>query len=437
VNLAKRAFGRVWHAFDGLARDTLWTGANDALLTVTALASFLALQSVYQNDIGVYGAFVALYGVIGPLGSLTSAGPGLAIIQRRVRFGESLNVLISSFFGVALALGALSSVGAIAFAIRFIDLTAIEIVLIVVSELFFHSLIFLCAILRQAAVGYPQMVRVKMGSVLLKLLAVGTLYASGQLSIQSLATAYLVLYGSYVLAMLIFVLPRDGYHVGFGRPTRQSARTSAVFAVPLAAASLQLDGDKVALSVFGFAAQAGLYGAAYRLVHFGSLPLRVIGQAAFHRFLADGEDGRANYHLRRSAKLTAFMFLIGVVTAVAIYLALPVLQFLFVGRFEQAVEIVPWLLLFLPLIALSGTPMNGLLGLGRAAERAAVYVSSAIVAVTLYLALIPGRGWQGAVMATLGAEIYLVAASWIAMIYYQQLADRERPVPATGLMAPT
>ncbi|MDH4280773.1 MAG: polysaccharide biosynthesis C-terminal domain-containing protein, partial [Acidimicrobiia bacterium] len=217
----------------------------------------------------------------------------------------------------------------------------------------------------------------------------------------------------------------DGYNVRLRKPTRNAVTTSAVFSVPLAAASLQADGDKVSLSAFNFDAQAGLYAAAYRLVFFGSLPLNVIGQAAFHRFLPEGEDGRNNYHLRRAAKLTAFMFVVAVATSGALYLALPILQALLLnGRFTEAVEIVPWLLLFLPLLALSGTSMNGLLGLGRATERAAVYVSSAIVSIALYMMLIPGRGWQGAVMATLGSEAYLAVASWVAMIYYQRLADR-------------
>ncbi|MDH3301046.1 MAG: lipopolysaccharide biosynthesis protein [Acidimicrobiia bacterium] len=416
---------RLWRAFDGLAHDTLWTAAHDGLATITAMVSFLAITSVYENDPGTYGAFVAVYGVVGPLGSMTFAGPGMALIQRRVRFGDRLDDLIGSFLAVALGLGVVSSIIAITFAALFIDLSTLEVGLIVISELFFNSFIFVCGMLRQAAGRYPDMIRTKIGTVLLKLVAVATLYPTGNLTIRNLAAAYVVLYGTYAMTMLFVVLPRDGYNVRLRRPTRNAVTTSAVFSVPLAAASLQSDGDKVSLSAFNFDAQAGLYAAAYRLVFFGSLPLNVIGQAAFHRFLPEGDDGRNNYHLRRAAKLTAFMFVVALATSAALYLALPVLQALLLrGRFTEAVEIVPWLLLFLPLLALSGTPMNGLLGLGRATERAAVYVSSAIVSIALYMLLIPGRGWQGAVMATLGSEAYLAVASWVAMIYYQRLADR-------------
>ncbi len=436
VRPVRRSARRLWRAFDGLAQDTVWTAAHDGLATITAMVSFLAITSVYRDDSATYGAFVAVYGVVGPLGSMTFAGPGLALIQRRVRFGDRLNDLIGSFLAVALGLGVFSSIVAVTFAIVFIDLSALEVVLIVISELFFNSFIFVCGMLRQAAGRYPDMIKTKMGPVVLKLVAVAILYPTGNLTIRNLAAAYVVFYGGYAMTILFVVLPRDGYDLSLRRPTRSAVTTSAVFSVPLAAASLQSDGDKVALSAFNFDAQSGLYAAAYRLVFFGSLPLNVIGQAAFHRFLPEGRDGRNNYHLRRAAKLTGFMFVVAMATAGALYLALPVLQALLLrGEFEEAVEIVPWLLLFLPLLALSGTPMNGLLGLGRATERAAVYVSSAIVSIALYLTLIPGRGWQGAVMATLGSEAYLAVASWVAMVYYQRLADRDPVDGSTTLVS--
>ncbi len=428
-------WNRLWHAFDGLARDTLWTGVHDVMGTVAAVVSFLLLQYTYSEDTAVYGAFVGLYGVVAPLGSLTFAGPGLALIQQRIRFNEDLNEIFRSFVSVALILGVATSGLAVYFGWLFIDLSMVEIILLVVSELFFNSMIFVCSMLVQAAVDYPAMIKVRMAVSVLKTAAVIGLYVAGVFTIRNLAIAYVALYGAYSLWLMFRLLPAVGYTVRFGRPSRRASRSSAVFAVPLAASSLQLDGDKVALNAYNFDAQAGLYGAAYRVVQLGSLPLRVIGQAAFHRFLADDAD-RDNYQLRRSGALTGFMLAVGIVTAGAIYLMLPLVEDYFLaGRYREATEIVPWLLLFLPLIALSGTPMNGLLGLGRATERAVVFTSAAVVAVVLYVTLIPGRGWQGAVMATLGSEAYLAVASWIVMVYYQRQADRLRSSQVRGVMA--
>ena len=418
-----RLWRRVWHAFDGLAEDSLWGGALDALAVLSSVLTFFLLnRSLTQEN---YGALFGLYAVVAPLGSLTFAGPGLAVLQRRLRYKEEPSEILRSILSLTLTVGIATSSTALILGLLFIELTTIEIILIITSELLVSSTIFVCSRLVQAAVGYPAMVRVKMVVVVLKTTTVVGLFAMDALTIRNMAATYLLSYSCYLIWLLSRRLPSIGYEVRLGRPSTNVIRSSAVFAVPMAASSLQLDGDKFALNVFGFSADAGLYGAAYRVVQLGSLPLRVLGQAAFHRFLPDDGDS-PGHHLRKSARLTAFMFVVGVFTAAALYFALPLLSFLFSEEFAEAENIVPWLVLFIPLVALSGTPMNGLLGLGRAKERAAVYLSSAGVAIVLYFLLIPGRGWEGAVIATISSELYLAIASWATIIHYQRVADRRR-----------
>ena len=421
-------WSRVWGAFDGLAGDTLWGGFHDVFSLVASMTSFVLLQQALTR--AGYGALFGLYALIGPLGSLTFAGPGLALLQRRFRYGQDPDEILRSFLSMTLLIGVGTSAVAIGAALVFINLTPVEIALVVASELFANATIAVCSRLIHAVAGYPAMIRIRLVVVVIRLLAVSGLYAAGALTIRNLAATYLVLYGLYVGWLLTRALPAAGYRVQLARPSMGAARSSAVFAVPLAASGLQADGDKFALNVFNYDADAGLYGAAYRIVHLGGLPLRVIGHAAFHRFLPDDPAAGSAHHLRKSAKLTAVMFLIGAGTAIAIYLALPVLDNLFAAEFAEARDIVPWLLPFLPLIALSGTPMNGLLGLGRAKERAAIFLSSAAVSVTLYLLLIPSGGWRGAVVATIGSEIYLAIASWVAIVHYQRIADRQPAPPA-------
>jgi O-antigen/teichoic acid export membrane protein len=115
--------------------------------------------------------------------------------------------------------------------------------------------------------------------------------------------------------------------------------------------------------------------------------------------------------------------------ALAMYLMLPLLDFLFEEKFKAAIDIVPWLLFLIPLIATSNTPMNGLLGLGLPGKRMMVYLTSALVSLVLYLALIPSFSWKGAVVATFVSEVYLSAAGWTALWYYQGRADRALDAP--------
>jgi O-antigen/teichoic acid export membrane protein len=103
---------------------------------------------------------------------------------------------------------------------------------------------------------------------------------------------------------------------------------------------------------------------------------------------------------------------------------LPLLDFLFEEKYKEAVDIVPWLLLLVPLIATSNSPMNGLLGLGLPGKRMLVYLSSAVVSLVAYVLLIPELSWQGAAVATFISEIYLSASGWTALWYYQRKADR-------------
>lgn len=406
----------------------MWSAAFDFLALAAALVSFLLLQRVLTT--AQYGSFAGLYGLVTSFSAITYSGPGLAMLERGFRRREDLDAIQSSFLSLSLTAGAVSSVVSIALAAALIDLSLLEIVVITASELFANSVIMVCSWLVQLAVSYPAMIRVRMGTVALKLVAVPLLYTTGHLTIRNLGLAYLVLYGGFALWLVLRLLPRVGYDIGLGKPAGDVWRSSGVFALPIAANQIQLDGDKVALNAFNLQNDAGLYAAAYRVVLLATLPIRVIGQAAFHRFLAPGDAAGDGHHIRRAVDLTVVMFVVGLVVAgslyVVSYLITPVLDLLITDEFAEAKEIVPWLALFVPLLALSGTPLNALLSLGRANERAAVHLSSALLSVILYVTLIPGRGWPGAVAATLVGETFLVVVSWAVMIHYQRRADRER-----------
>ena len=430
-----RRLSRLWHAFDGLAGDTLWSAGLDLLAVVGALVSFLLLQRVLVP--AQYGSFAGLYGLATTFSAITYSGPGLALIQRRFRFGQDLNEIQASFLSLTILAGLGASVLSVVLAWFIIDLSLAEIVVITASELFANSIIWVGSWLVQIAVGFPAMIRVRMVAALLKLVAVPVLYAAGQLTIFNLGLTYLVLYGLFALWLVARYLPSIGYTISFRWPRMDVVRSSSVFAVPLAASQVQLDGDKVALNAFNLQTDAGLYAAAYRVVLLGSMPIRVIGQAAFHRFLGEGDHTVDGYHLRRAARLTGFMFLVGVASAGAIYVVLylltPIIDLLIEEEFAGAKDILPWLVLFIPLMAISGTPLNALLGLGRTRERANVYLSSALVSVVLYATLIPWLGWPGAVAATLISETYLAVVSWAAMIHYQRKADDTRPAPGPAV----
>jgi O-antigen/teichoic acid export membrane protein len=414
--------------FSGLLSDTTWSAISDALAVIAALVSVVLITEALGDE--GYGAFGALYGLATIFSAITYSGPGLALIQRRFRFDDSLDSLIRSYLSLALLAASVSTVLAVGLALLLNPLSVAEIVVVVASELFANSLIWVAGWLVQAAAGFAAMIRVRIVATLLKLVAVPLLFVTGSLTIFNLGLAYLVLYGAWAAWLILVRLPGLGYpRAFFRRPNREVLASSGIFALPLAASQIQTEGDKVVLGATNQLADAGVYGLAFRIVLLGALPVRVIQGAAFHRFLPEG-DGEQGYHLARVFRFTGLMFAVGALATLGLYMVLyvplfdPIVNILIRDDFEETRRILPWLAFFIPLQALSSTPTNGLLGLGRATERAYVFLSSSFVSLVLYLLFIPNYGWEGAVGATLAGEIYLLVASWAAMIYYQRKADR-------------
>lgn len=415
-------WSKLWHAFDGLAVDTLWSGAHDFTHLVTAFTSFYLLQRALELE--EYGSYIGLYGLLGAFGAMSFSGVGLALLQRLIGEGDEPNEALRSFLSLTLLIGAGVSVFAIALGTLTLDLTLAEVTLIVLAELLGVAIVFIAGIAVQASSGFPAATRVKMTIIVLRLVVLLILWATDNLTIRNLAAGFLISFFVYGLYLLRLHLPRHGYRVAFGRPSRLSVRSSFMFSAPMGASKLQTDADKYLLNVFRFSADAGLYGAAYRMVLLGTLPLLALDTAAFQRFLPKGE-GQPGVHWRRGTRLAGLMFAASLVVAGLLYLALPLFDFLFDEDFKEAMDIVPWLLLLIPLIATSNTPMNGLLGLGLADKRMWIYLSSAAVSIVLYLVLIPAYSWQGAFVATVISEIYLSAAGWTALWHYQKKSDRE------------
>lgn len=455
---------RVWTAFDGLAVDTLWGGAFDLFMLFTTLLTFLLLQKVLSVE--QYGSYVALYAIVGPVGSVVWAGPGLALLQRRLHDGSEVNTTLASFLSLTLFLGSVLGILAIGYASIVInDLAFWTITLIVVSELLGMSVVSIVGMSVQSTSGYPPFVRVKFGAMLIKFFVVvglagvdSTIAADGgrlkpsipflekteALTIRNLGIAYAILYTGYALWLVLLHLPKHNQKYRPNLPKQSDWKASAAFGMPMSVASMQENGDKVVLKQFGSNPEdVGLYGAAYRLVLLGTMPLRVLDEAAFRRFLPD-DPTLPGLHLRRARNYSAFKFVISLLVAGLILAAMPIFEALLLdGEFKEASRMLPWLTLFIPLIALSGAPMNGLLGLGRSVERAYVFVGSGLFSIVLYLVFIPPFGWQGAVAATILSELVLAIASWVAIIHYQRKADRERepqssaPSDDTGEVLPT
>jgi O-antigen/teichoic acid export membrane protein len=419
----RRLLSRGWHAFDGLARDTLWSGAHDALALVSAMTSFYLVTRAYPRAED-YGGYVGLYGLVGVIGALSYSGIGLAALQRVVGEGDDRDLTLRRFLSLTLLASTLMTVISVTLALLFLNLSAVAVLAIVLAELVGTATIFVSSIMVQATSGFAAATRVRLGVIVIRLAIVLTLHLFDRLTFTNLGGSFLVCFSLYACYIVVFHLPRHGYHVSLGRPDSTALRASAVFSVPMGAAKIQTDADKFLLNVFDFRAEAGLYGAAYRLVQLGILPLGALEAAAFQRFLLRS-DGVPRLHWRRATRLASLTFVASVLVAVGLWVFMPLLGFLVEENYEEAFDIVPWLLPLVPLIATSNAPLNGLIGLGQSDKRMHIAVASAVVSMVSYLILIPRYDWKGAVAATFISEIFLSLVGWSSLWYYQKRSDNQ------------
>ena len=104
---SRRPWSRLWHAFDGLATDTLWSGAHDFGQLLAAFTSFGLLIRVLEVE--EYGAYLGLYGLLGAFGAVSFAGVGLAALQRLVGEGDDPDLTLRSFLSLTILIGGAST----------------------------------------------------------------------------------------------------------------------------------------------------------------------------------------------------------------------------------------------------------------------------------------------------------------------------------------
>lgn len=423
----------------GLANDTAWGALHDLSQLMVMTATFILLgRTLGKSD---YGRYAGLFGIVGPIGGLTWSGIYLAVLQRRLRERDDARTVARKFILLAGVMGAIGSVvGTLVGAATIGGMPVSTIVPLMVAELVLNGVIqVLCATV-QADKGFATATRLKLVVLAIRCSTVGLLLAVGQLhysvdrpltqadameAIRYLGIGYCVGFTVYLALLVGLILPRLGLPAVLGRPGPGTGRLTSKISFPIAVGVLQQDGDKTVLNSYGFHGEAGLYAAAFRVVSMGLMPLRALEGAAFQRFLPHNEDER-NEHTRRAFRYSVLALGVSVVIGIGIVICTPLVEILLGKDFAEAESMVPWLLPFLPLTAVSNAPSNGLLGLGKLGARVGVYVGGAVVSLTLYIVLIPvmAEPWKGAVVGTIAGEAFLAVAGWVVLRHFQQQHNR-------------
>jgi O-antigen/teichoic acid export membrane protein len=405
------------------ANDVAWSLLFDGSAMVANIITFILLGRNLGDE--GYGAYVGLFGITGPLSGLAWAGVGLAALQRILRDEHDPAVVTRRMLGQGLLTGVAALPVALiigSLAIRSLDFA--EIFFIVVSELLAVNVIMVSAFVLQGVAGIPTASRLRMTVIAVRLITVLGLFFSDQLSILGIGISNTILLSLVTLWVITKRLPNAGIDVRPGRPMREDAKIALSFSIPMVGSNLQLDGDKTILNAYGMSAEAGVYGAAFRVVNMAFTPIRAL-QAAAHNRLLPQEEGSEGLHVRRTRRFAALNFVSVLPICVVLYFAVGLFEPLLGDDFEESARIARWLLPFLPLKAMSSVPSTGLLGLGRTGTRAKINLGAAAVSLVLYIILIPQWGWAGAVVGTIIGELsLLILGSW-RLVHWQRHADEE------------
>ena len=199
------------------------------------------------------------------------------------------------------------------------------------------------------------------------------------------------------------------------------------FSLSSSSISVYNDVDKSILAGMGQLYAAGIYSAAYRIIDVASVPIYAAYTAASPHFFREGEGSAAqaytlaNRMLRRTIPY-------GVLIALALLAASPVLPYFFGASFAGAIEAMRWLCL-LPLIRgfhyAWGTTITG-----AASQwyRTGAQAGVAVFNLLLNLMLIPRWSWRGAAVASLLTDSLLAAATWMIVQYLRVKKEASQPV---------
>jgi O-antigen/teichoic acid export membrane protein len=411
----------------GLAAESAWGLVLELVTLVGTVLSFTLLG----RSLGAagYGGYASLYAIVGPLVTLAASGVVLALLQHVVRDGEPLAATARSCLSLSLAVGfPLTLIGSGVAALVVESLTGLAILSILLTEFVAAPLVQVAAGTVQAETGFIGAAKIRLLLVIGRIVLLVVLFVTDRLTVASFGVTMLVFSSVLGVASLRNVGRRYGFRFVPGRVRLRHLKTNALYSTAISASALNSDGDKLVLAANRLVVDTGLYAAAYRIVSFGLVPIGSVVNASHREFLVN-EEGVRGQHLRRAMRFGIGSGAYGLAFGIILFFAAPLLPALIGEEFEGSVPMVRWLSPTVLMRAVGIFGLNGLMGLSRVGLRTTLIVANAVVAMAIYIVLVPRYGWEGAAIGTLISETIAVTSTWAALVLCQRQADRALDEP--------
>lgn len=398
-----------------LARNTLLATAWQSLRLVLQFTYLVLVARVLGVEgYGVFSATVALATSLSPI---VGWGFGMILIQQVSRSPQSF----PEFWAKALRAIALSgpimvsAIFVVAPLLLPLDQHWRVVLLISAAELIAMPVISASS---QAFQAHEQLGRMVFNHVQLNLIRLGSI---ALLAIfeqnQLLAFAWAYFGATTCAAFLSF------YQIGkiLGHPdiTRGKLighlRTGLSFSLGVVANTAHGEFDKTLLLRLDSAATAGNYSVATRIAAAATTPLTSYILAAVPRLFREGQLG-INPTAKLGKKLLPPILLYGLITAAGIYIARPLLPWIFGDQYSEATHLIAWLAPLPLLIGLSQLALNILSASGLQHLRALFEGTSFFINILLNIIFIPWLGAPGSAIAIIISQSTLALLAGIKIV---------------------
>ncbi|MGF1568122.1 MAG: oligosaccharide flippase family protein [Nodosilinea sp.] len=239
-----------------------------------------------------------------------------------------------------------------------------------------------------------------------------------------LAWGFLYCIGSIIPGVILFALVsrnigKPAFNLKVFNPSQ--LKQGFFFSLSESASGINAQIDRTMLVSLASPTAAGIYGAGYRFIDMGNIPIFAFLGANYARFFKHGEAGiKGSFGFAR--KFLPLACLYGAASAGALILFAPLVPKILGDEYVQSSLVLIW---FAPLHLITGLQFlaaDTLTGAGLQRSRSFIQVGAAILNVSLNFYLIPIYSWQGAIWATLSSECFKLVTLWVVVFFTYQKA---------------
>lgn len=394
-----------------LGRNTGLLFAAELALAVGRTVTFVLLaDALGAEELGRYAGVLGLAQLVLPITRF-----GIAhLMVRAISRGEAFPPQWAKASTMALVAGPLGSLFVVGLSSILVDVSALAVFLIAISQLVSLGL-QQAAGMAAAAQGRSEIgLAVTAASTIFRVSAVLIFFFAVEPLVDNWAPLLAVAAAASSISTILIVQKFLGGRLKLAIPSAFDMRLGSGFVFVDLANTAQADIDKVVLNGFDLPQDAGVYAAANRVTDLAGLPLRALVRASYSEFFRRGSE-TLQAAVPYARKLTGYSVGYALLVGVCLWIAAPFLPSILGDDFADSVTALRWLA-FVPAIrATQFFPANTLSGTDRQWTRARIMSTTAVFNLVANLFLVPAYGWRGAAITTILSEILFSAGLWIAV----------------------